>query len=110
MLPFRFKVKGYLNETGEYSDYYPAESATIIQLILQHWFNESLPNNLDIVVIQNEHGDQLAIVHVKRDIFDYYLVVKGRGRDYYHKKTDIQFMFFVLECFFSHRLDELKVN
>ena len=109
MLPFRFKVKGYLNEAGEYSEYYPAEAATIIQLVLRHWFNESLPNNLDIIVIQNEQGDRLVIDHVKRDIFDYYLVAKG-GRDYYHKKTDIQFMFFVLESFFSHRLEDLKIN
>jgi hypothetical protein len=110
MLPFRFKVKGYLNETGEYSELYPAESATIIHLILQHWFNESLPNNLDIVVIQNDKGDQLVIDHVKRDIFDYYLFVRNSDREYFHKKTDIQFMFFVLESFFSDRLEDLKLN
>jgi hypothetical protein len=110
MLPFRFKVKGYLNETGEYSEFYPAEAGTIIQLILRHWFNESLPNNLDIVVIQNDKGDQLVIDHVKRDIFDYYLFVRNRSRDYYHKKTDIQFMFFVLESFFSNRLEDLQIN
>jgi hypothetical protein len=110
MHPFSFKVKGYLNEAGEYSEFYPAESATIIQLILQHWFNETLPNNLDIVVIRNEKGDQLVIDHVKRDIFDYYLFLGGRHRDYYHKKTDIQFMFFVLESFFSNRLEDLKIN
>jgi hypothetical protein len=110
MLPFRFKVKGYLNEAGEYSEFHPAEAGTIIQLILQHWFNETLPNNLDIVVIQNDKGDQLVIDHVKRDIFDYYLVAAGHGRDYYHKKTDIQMMFFVLESFFSGHLDDLKMN
>ncbi|MEJ0031261.1 MAG: hypothetical protein WDO15_13165 [Bacteroidota bacterium] len=46
MPQFQFKIKGYLNETGEYSELHNAEAATILQFILQHWFNETLPNNL----------------------------------------------------------------
>jgi hypothetical protein len=107
---FSFKIKGYLNETGEFTDFFQADSGTIIQLILQHWFNESLPNNLDIVVIKNDNGDRLVIDHLKRDIFDYYFVQGAKVRQYYHKKTDIQFMFFVLESFFNNRLDDIKLN
>ena len=110
MSQFRFKIKGYLNETGEYSDLHAADSGTILQFILQHWFNETLPNNLDIVFIQNEAGDQLIIDHLKRDIFDYYFIEKRNSRNYYHKKTDIQFMFFVLESFFNNRNQDLRHN
>jgi len=110
MSQFRFKIKGYLNETGEYSEFHAAESATILQFILQHWFNETLPNNLDIICIQNEAGDQLIIDHLKRDIFDYYFIEKRNGTTYYHKKTDIQFMFFVLESFFNNRNQDLRHN
>jgi hypothetical protein len=110
MPQFRFKIKGYLNETGEYSELHVAESATILQFILQHWFNETLPNGLDIICIQNDAGDQLIIDHVKRDIFDYYLVEKKTSKTYYHKKTDIQFMFFVLESFFNSRNQDLRHN
>jgi hypothetical protein len=110
MPQFGFKIKGYLNETGEYSELHAADSGTILQFILQHWFNETLPNNLDIVCIQNEAGDQLIIDHLKRDIFDYYFIEKGKSRLYYHKKTDIQFMFFVLESFFNHRNQDLRHN
>jgi len=107
---FSFKIKGYLNETGEFTEFFPADSGTIIQLILQHWFNESLPNNLDIVVIRNDKGDRLVIDHLKRDIFDYYFVQGSITRDYFHKKTDIQFMFFALESFFNNRIDDIKLN
>lgn len=110
MSQFRFKIKGYLNETGEYSELHTTDSGTILQFILQHWFNETLPNNLDIVFIQNEAGDQLIIDHLKRDIFDYYFVERKSGRDYYHKKTDIQFMFFVLESFFNDRNQDIRHN
>lgn len=110
MSQFRFKIKGYLNETGEYSELHTTDSGTILQFILQHWFNETLPNNLDIVFIQNEAGDQLIIDHLKRDIFDYYFIEKKSGRSYYHKKTDIQFMFFVLESFFNNRIQDLRHN
>jgi hypothetical protein len=110
MSQFRFKIKGYLNETGEYSELHTTDSGTILQFILQHWFNETLPNNLDIVFIQNEAGDQLIIDHLKRDIFDYYFIDKRNSRSYYHKKTDIQFMFFVLESFFNHRNQDLRQN
>ena len=110
MPPFRFKIKGYLNETGEFTEFFPAESGTILQLILQHWFNETLPNNLDIVVIENEKGDRLVIDHLKRDIFDYYFVQRERTRSYYHKKTDIQFMFFALESFFNNRMEDIRGN
>lgn len=110
MPQFRFKIKGYLNETGEYSELHAADSGTILQFILQHWFNETLPNNLDIVFIQNEAGDQLIIDHLKRDIFDYYYIEKKQSRAYYHKKTDIQFMFFVLESFFNNRSQDLRHN
>jgi hypothetical protein len=110
MPSFQFKIKGYLNETGEFTEFFPAESGTIIQLILQHWFNESLPNNLDIVVIQNERGERLVIDHIKRDIFDYYFVQGNRTRNYFHKKTDIQFMFFALESFFNNRTEDIKLN
>lgn len=110
MSSFRFKIKGYLNETGEYSELHTAGSGTILQFIIQHWFNETLPNNLDIVFIENENGDQLIIDHLKRDVFDYYFIEKNNTRSYYHKKTDIQFMFFVLECFFNSRLEDLRIN
>lgn len=110
MPQFRFKIKGYLNEPGEFSDLHAADSGTILQFILQHWFNETLPNNLDIVFIQNEAGDQLIIDHLKRDIFDYYFIEKSKNRAYYHKKTDIQFMFFVLESFFNNRSQDLRHN
>ncbi|MEI9919159.1 MAG: hypothetical protein WDO14_10220 [Bacteroidota bacterium] len=110
MSQFRFKIKGYLNETGEYSELHNADSGTILQFILQHWFNESLPNNLDIVFIQNEAGDQLIIDHLKRDIFDYYFIEGGSARTYYHKKTDIQFMFFALESFFNNRNVDIRHN
>lgn len=110
MSPFRFKIKGYLNEAGEYSPFHAAESGTILQFIIQHWFNETLPNNLDIVIIQNEAGDQLIIDHLKRDVFDYYFIEKKSKRTYYHKKTDIQFMFFVLECFFNNRNEDIRYN
>jgi hypothetical protein len=110
MSQFRFKIKGYLNETGEYSELHSAESGTILQFILQHWFNETLPNNLDIVFIQNEAGDQLIIDHLKRDIFDYYFIEGKNSRTYYHKKTDIQFMFFALESFFNNRNQDLRHN
>lgn len=110
MSQFRFKIKGYLNETGEYSELHTADSGTILQFILQHWFNETLPNNLDIVFIQNEAGDQLIIDHLKRDIFDYYFIEKNATREYHYKKTDIQFMFFVLESFFNNRSQDLRHN
>ena len=110
MPKFRFKIKGYLNETGEYSELHTAESGTIVQFILQHWFNESIPKNLDIILIENEAGDQLIIDHLKRDIFDYYYLVAGNKKIYYHKKTDIQFMFFVLECFFNNLDKDLRQN
>lgn len=110
MSQFRFKIKGYLNETGEFSELHAADSGTILQFILQHWFNETLPNNLDIVFIQNEAGDQLIIDHLKRDIFDYYFIEKSTSRTYFHKKTDIQFMFFVLESFFNNRNQDIRHN
>ena len=110
MAQFRFKIKGYLNETGEYSEMHSADSGTILQFILQHWFNESLPNNLDIIVIQNDAGDQLIIDHLKRDIFDYYFIENRETRTYHHKKTDIQFMFFVLESFFNNNNQDLRHN
>ena len=110
MTSFRFKIKGYLNETGEYSELHNADHGTILHFILQHWFNESLPNNLDIIFIQNESGDQLIIDHLKRDIFDYYFIDKKKSKGYFHKKTDIQFMYFVLESFFNNRLQDLRHN
>lgn len=110
MQSFQFKIKGYLNETGEYTEFYPAESGTIIQLILRHWFNESIPNNLDIIAIKNGKGDLFVIDHVKRDVFDYYFFGVDSRRDYYHKKTDIQFMFFALESFFNDRIGDIRHN
>ncbi len=110
MSSFQFKIKGYLNETGEYTEFFPAEPGTILQFILQHWFNETLPNNLDCVVIKNAANDLLILDHLKRDVFDYYLLPADQKRNYFHRKTDIQFMFFLLESFFSNRLDDLKAN
>lgn len=110
MPQFQFRIKAYQNETGEFTESFAADSGTILQLILQYWFNETLPNNLDIVVVSNERGDLLVIDHLKRDIFDYYFLPAGRKKTYFHKKTDIQFMFFVLESFFNSRYADLEVN
>lgn len=110
MHAFQFKIKGYFNETGEYTEFFPADPGTILQFIIQHWFNETLPNNLDCIVIRNQAGDLLLIDHLKRDIFDYYFVPVKHPRKYYHSKTDIQLMFFLLESFFSNRLRDVEEN
>lgn len=110
MHAFHFKIKGYFNETGEYTEFFPADPGTILQFIIQHWFNETLPNNLDCVVIKNQAGDLLLIDHLKRDIFDYYFLPVNRKRKYFHTKTDIQLMFFLLESFFSNRIGDLEDN
>jgi hypothetical protein len=110
MHPFQFKIKGYFNETGEYTEFFPADPGTILQFIIQHWFNESLPNNLDCIVIKNNQGDRLIIDHLKRDIFDYYFLPAAAKRKYFHVKTDIQLMFFLLESFFGNRLEDVQEN
>jgi uncharacterized membrane protein (DUF485 family) len=107
---FHFKVKSYDNEEGEYSAWQEAEPGTIIQFIMAHWFNEMLPNNLDIIVIKNQKGDQLAIDHENKDVFRFFLIPTGNEWSYYYKMTDIRFMFFTLEHFFSGLLETLQEN
>jgi hypothetical protein len=107
---FQFKVKSYDNEEGEYSPLQQAEPGTIIQFVLNHWFNEMLPNNLDIIVIKNEKGDLLVIDHENKDVFRFFLIPTEKGLFYFYKMTDIRFMFFTLEHFFSGLLDTLKEN
>jgi hypothetical protein len=107
---FHFKVKSYDNEEGEYSAWELEEPGTIIQFIMRHWFNETLPNNLDIIVIKNDKGDQLVIDHENKDVFRFFLIPAEKGLYYYYKMTDIRFMFFTLEHFFSGLLDILREN
>ena len=107
---FQFKIKSYDNEEGEYSAWQLAEPGVIIQFVLNHWFNATLPNNLDIIVIKNEKGDQLVIDHENKDVFRFFLITSEKGLSYYYKMTDIRFMFFTLEHFFSGLLDILKEN
>ena len=110
MATFQFKIKSYDNEEGEYNDWQEAEPGTIIQFLLSHWFNELLPNNLDIIIIKNEKGDRLVIDHENKDVFRFFLLPSEGGMSYYYKMTDIRFMFFTLEHFFSGHLDTLKEN
>jgi hypothetical protein len=107
---FQFKVKSYDNEEGEYSQWQQTEPGTIIQFILAHWFNETLPNNLDVIVIKNGKGDQLVIDHENKDVFRFFLIPWDSGLFYYYKMTDIRFMFFTLEHFFSGLLETLQEN
>ena len=107
---FQFKIKSYDHEEGEYNDWQEAEPGTIIQFVLNHWFNETLPNNLDIIVIKNDNGDKLVIDHENKDVFRFFLLPTGDEKHYYYKMTDIRFMFFTLEHFFSGHLDTLKEN
>jgi hypothetical protein len=107
---FHFKIKSYDNEEGEYSAWQQAEPGTIIQFVINHWFNKTLPNNLDIIVIKNEKGDQLIIDHENKDVFRFFLIPPKKGLFYYYKMTDIRFMFFTLEHFCSGLLDTLREN
>lgn len=107
---FQFKIKSYDNEEGEFSAWQQAEPGVIIQFVLNHWFNATLPNNLDIIVIKNMNGDQLVIDHENKDVFRFFLIPAEKGIFYYYKMTDIRFMFFTLEHFFSGLLDILKEN
>lgn len=107
---FQFKIKSYDNEEGEYSARQAAEPGNIIQFIMAHWFNETLPNNLDVIAIKNEKGDQLVIDHENKDVFRFFLIPAENGLFYYYKMTDIRFMFFTLEHFFSGLLETLQEN
>jgi hypothetical protein len=107
---FQFKIKSYDSEEGEYLAWQQAEPGVIIQFILTHWFNATLPNNLDIIIIKNEKGDQLVLDHENKTVFRFFLIPAEKGASYYYKMTDIQFMFFALEHFFSGLIDILKEN
>lgn len=52
----------------------------------------------------------MVIDHENKDVFRFFLITSEKGLSYYYKMTDIRFMFFTLEHFFSGLLDILKEN
>jgi hypothetical protein len=104
---FKYRLKTYKDEEGEYSDYSPADKDSILNIIQTHWTNESLPNGLEIISITNDLGQYLLLEHFKNGVFDVYYLPQQTSY-HFHKKSTIDIIFNSVDLFFANKLTELE--
>lgn len=107
-MSFKYRLKTYKDEEGEFSNYLPADKNLILGIIEAHWTDDSaVPNGLEIISIANGCGEHLVLEHFKKTVFDvYYLPVQESF--HYHKKSRINIVFESLDLFFQNELVALE--
>ncbi|MCZ8023222.1 MAG: hypothetical protein O9294_15770 [Cytophagales bacterium] len=106
-MSFKYRIKTYKDEEGEYSEYFHADKSLILSLIYDHWMNKSVPNGLEIISITNGLGENLLLEHFKKDVFDVYYLPQIASF-HFHKKSRIEIVFNSIDLFFANELIELE--
>lgn len=106
-MTFKYRLKTYQNEEGEYSEYEPATRELILVMIAMHWTNETMPNNLEVISIANIDGQHLLLEHSNKHAFEVYFLPAEKGF-HYRKKSDINVVLDSLDLFFKGKIHELK--
>jgi hypothetical protein len=105
-MSFKYKVRPYDNEDGEFTNYVPADKATVDQIFKSNWRGEDTSETFRTIAITDNHEQTLIIYHIKKSVFDIYFIPLDKGYHYF-KKTDIQTTSKVLDLFLNDKVIEL---
>jgi len=105
-MTFKYKVRPYENEEGEFTDYVPGDTLTIKQRFVDNaTTDESLREFRSIAIVDNQ-GQTLVIHHVKKDVFDEYFIPLDIDL-YYYKKSTLDAATQALDLFLNRQIDHL---
>lgn len=107
-MSFKFRVKNYGDEEGEYSEYQPCDKDSILKIIEENW-TDIRPNGLHVISILNSAGQSLLLEHFAKDVFDVYYLPTVEGY-HFHKKSRQELIYNCLEFFYSDDITGLESN
>jgi hypothetical protein len=105
-MSFKFRVKNYGNEEGEYSEYQPCDKDSILRVIEENW-TDKRPNGLHVISILNNSGQSLLLEHFAKDVFDVYYLPTFDGF-HFHKKSRQELIYHCLDLFLSNDINGLE--
>jgi len=105
-MSFKFRVKNYKDEDGEYSEYLPCDKDTILKVIEDDW-TENRPNGLHVISILDNSGRSLLLEHFGKDVFDVYYLPTTEGF-HFHKKSRQELIYHCLDLFMSSDINGLE--
>lgn len=106
-MTFKYRLKYYKNEDGEYTTPAICDEQTIKDIISKHWMGDNIPNSLEVISITNEIGQSLLLAHTTKDVFEvFYLPLYQYF--HYHKKSWISVIFDSLDLFMNNKIAELE--
>jgi len=106
---FKYRVKTYRDEEGEYSDYQTTNLSDIKDLISSNWVNPNPPGYLEIISISNSNGLHVLLEHFAKNVFDVYLLTSDE-KSHFHKRSYIDIVFDAIDLFFNDKIDELQTR
>lgn len=105
-MSFKYKVRPYDNEDGEFTDYVPADKVTVDRIFTGNWSGENSRETFRTIALTDNLGQTLIIHHIKKGVFDIYYIPLDKDYHYF-KKTDIQTTSKALDLFLNNRSTEL---
>jgi hypothetical protein len=104
---FKYRVKTYGDEEGEYSEYALGDKDSIIGIIESHWADEQSSSDIEIISIINKAGQSLLFEHQGKGVFDvYYLPLETSF--HYHKKSRIEVVYHSLDLYAMNEINALE--
>lgn len=105
-MSFKYRVKKYQDEEGEYSDYLPCNKYSILEIIEANW-TDNRPNGLQVISILNDFGQSLLLEHFGKDVFDVYYLPTVESY-HFHKMSKQELIYHCLDLFMSNEIGELE--
>jgi hypothetical protein len=105
-MSFKYKVRPYNNEEGEFTDYVSGGQATIKRLLDNNWASDSLSDSFRTIAITDNNRQILILHHIKNDVFDIYFIPLDNDL-YYFKKSTIELATQTLDLFFENKIADL---
>ncbi len=106
---FRYKLKYYKGEGGEYTSESPCDKAAIKSIIRELWVGDDLPRGLELIVVSGADGHAIMLEHSGKEVFEVYFLQPGRTY-LFHKKSRIALIHNTLSAFMDADYAWLEEN
>lgn len=107
-MSFKYKVRHYNNEDGEFTDYVTADKTTIERVFSENYDVDDSLKSFRTIAILDDRQQTILVHYIKKGVCDIYFIPPD-SEFYYFKKTAIEMARQIVGMFLENKISDLTL-
>lgn len=108
-MSFKYKVRHYNNEDGEFTDYVTADKTTIEKVFSENYEVDDSLKSFRTIAITDDRQQTILVYYIKKGVCDIYFIPPDNDF-YYFKKTTIETATKIVSLFLDTNITDLTLQ